>query len=180
MTSGRDAGGCGALFVSNGRVSRRAQDHPLREQDRAYAAAEVFRSSLAAIIDPRASSPAMERARAEGLRVLPRSVVEAAEGPRTLRAVLARSIDGEKGVLLACDALLISGGFNPSLQLLSQAGGTTHYDERIAAFVPGRLPANWTVLGDAAGLACPMSNRSSRSAPATPAGPRPLSICRAM
>jgi sarcosine oxidase subunit alpha len=50
-----------------------------------------------------------------------------------------------------CDLLCVSGGFNPTLHLFSQAQGRLRYDEGLACFVPdGALP-NVEVVGAAAG-----------------------------
>ncbi|TMD80684.1 MAG: FAD-binding protein [Chloroflexi bacterium] len=65
--------------------------------------------------------------------------------------------DGLRAVTLAggdrieCDLLCVSGGFNPTDHLYSQAQGKLRYDERFACFRPdGKLP-NVTVLGAANG-----------------------------
>src|SRR3546814_759701 len=44
---------------------------------------------------------------------------------------------GEGGDI-ACDALLVSGGWNPTVHLLSQSGGGLRFDETLQAFVPSR------------------------------------------
>ena len=54
-----------------------------------------------------------------------------------------------------CDTLLVSGGWSPTLQLLSGAGGTVRWDERLAAFVPGSVPRHVAVVGRAAGERLP-------------------------
>jgi sarcosine oxidase, subunit alpha len=50
-----------------------------------------------------------------------------------------------------CDLLCVSGGFNPTLHLFSQAQGRLRYDEGLACFVPDVAPANVEVGGAAAG-----------------------------
>jgi sarcosine oxidase subunit alpha len=52
---------------------------------------------------------------------------------------------------IACDLLAVSGGWNPAVQLLSQAGGTITFDERVQAFVPDVMPSNVWVVGAADG-----------------------------
>jgi sarcosine oxidase, subunit alpha len=49
---------------------------------------------------------------------------------------------GGAGQTLGCDLLLVSGGWNPAVHLLSQSGGTLRFDSAIHAFVPGRS-ADW-------------------------------------
>ncbi|MDQ6713718.1 MAG: ferredoxin, partial [Candidatus Dormibacteraeota bacterium] len=50
-----------------------------------------------------------------------------------------------------CDLLCVSGGFNPTLHLFSQAQGRLRYDEGLACFVPDVAPPNVDVVGAAAG-----------------------------
>src|SRR5438445_2574361 len=50
-----------------------------------------------------------------------------------------------------CNLLCVSGGFNPTLHLYSQAQGRLRYDEGLACFVPDVAPPNVDVVGAAAG-----------------------------
>ena len=50
-----------------------------------------------------------------------------------------------------CDLLCVSGGFNPTLHLFSQAQGRLRYDQGLACFVPDASPPNVDVVGAAAG-----------------------------
>ena len=50
-----------------------------------------------------------------------------------------------------CDLLGVSGGFNPTLHLYSQAQGRLRYDEGLACFVPDGPAPNVDVVGAAAG-----------------------------
>jgi sarcosine oxidase, subunit alpha len=52
---------------------------------------------------------------------------------------------------IECDLLCVSGGFNPTLHLFSQAQGRLRYDEGLACFVPDAPLANVEVVGAAAG-----------------------------
>jgi methylglutamate dehydrogenase subunit C len=121
--------------------------------DEAYGFALILKNLgvLAAIIDPRERSPAMVQAMEAGLPVHAASVVTNVIGNDTVAAIGIRQLGGTKGLILACNALLVSGGFNPNLQLLAQAGGTTRFDVRRHAFVPDRTPSHITVIGNAAG-----------------------------
>jgi methylglutamate dehydrogenase subunit C len=123
--------------------------------DRAYDALAYLQDQIIAIIDPRATSPAMERAKASGFRVHARSVIEKAQGYRHVASAVIRPGDGGKGIIMPCDAVLVSGGYNPRLSLLSGVGGTTRFEKRIAAFVPDHVPASWRVAGDALGQTLP-------------------------
>ena len=50
-----------------------------------------------------------------------------------------------------CDLLCVSGGFNPTLHLFSQAQGRLRYDEGLTCFVPDGAAPNVEVVGAAAG-----------------------------
>jgi len=52
---------------------------------------------------------------------------------------------------IQCDLLCVSGGFNPTLHLFSQAQGRLRYEEGLACFVPDAAPPNVEVVGAAAG-----------------------------
>jgi len=99
-------------------------------------------------------------------------IVEAVVDVRTGEAVVDTSPspargrgqgEGLHGVLIApltgdgprreveCDLLCVSGGFNPTLHVFSQAQGRLRYDEGLACFVPDVAPANVGVVGAAAG-----------------------------
>jgi len=52
---------------------------------------------------------------------------------------------------VACDLLCVSGGFNPTLHLFSQAQGRLRYDEGLSCFVPDAAPPNVEAIGAAAG-----------------------------
>lgn len=83
------------------------------------------------------------------------TVVRAAGRDRVERAVLAAvGPDGRAtGPVedVACDLLAVSGGLQPALSLLLQAGGRAAYDERAAAFAVADVPAGVEVAGALAG-----------------------------
>ncbi len=76
--------------------------------------------------------------------------VVATDGDERLTGVTIRTGDGATRSV-ACDTLLVSGGWNPNLALLAGARGTTRWDEALAAFLPDTVPAGITVVGRAAG-----------------------------
>jgi sarcosine oxidase subunit alpha len=53
---------------------------------------------------------------------------------------------------ISCDALLVSGGWNPAVHLFSQVGGALRYDAALGAFVPDEPPSNVSVAGAANGV----------------------------
>jgi len=101
----------------------------------------------AAIVDPRATSPAAERARALGLEVHARRVVVAVVGTDAVRAVRLAGVDAADGPSIATDALLISGGHSPLITLATQAGAASQWHEELVAFTAS-LPAS---VGELAG-----------------------------
>ena len=51
---------------------------------------------------------------------------------------------------IACDALAVSGGWNPAVHLTCHLGGKPVWNEALAAFVPAQLPPGMHVAGAAA------------------------------
>ncbi len=94
--------------------------------------------NVAAIVDARDEvEPALfARARDAGVCVLGGRAVTRALGRRRVRGVEVRALAGGGAERIACDHVLVSGGFNPAVHLFSQAPGTLRYDERLACFVP--------------------------------------------
>ncbi|MGH7057397.1 MAG: 2Fe-2S iron-sulfur cluster-binding protein, partial [Acetobacteraceae bacterium] len=113
--------------------------------DAAYRAALALQRAgveIAAIADLRAeASGASEEARAGGIRVALASAVVSTSGRlRVSAADIARI--GEAGTgrteRVACDLVLMSGGFTPSVHLFSQSRGTLRFDSDTEAYVPDR------------------------------------------
>jgi sarcosine oxidase, subunit alpha len=71
--------------------------------------------------------------------------VTGTEGDERLEAVL---IDGRSR---DCDLLLVSGGWNPAVQLFSQSRGTLRWDDALASYVPDRAVQATHVAGAASG-----------------------------
>ncbi|RCG17405.1 FAD-dependent oxidoreductase [Sphaerisporangium album] len=81
-------------------------------------------------------------------------LVTGVRGDGEVRAVLIGRPGGPAREVEA-DLLLVSGGWNPVVHLFAQAGGELRYDDRIAAFVPGRPPEGGQsvqVIGAARGV----------------------------
>src|SRR5215831_11495826 len=109
-----------------------------------------------AVADARPAGSPGRRVECEraGIPVLPGSVVTGTRGPeRVTHALLApfRGGDAGAGRAIACDLLLVSGGWNPAVHLFSQARGRLRYDEGLGAFFPGQELDGMTV-GSAAGV----------------------------
>ncbi len=114
---------------------------------------------VAALVDPRPEIPLPVRQLAEacGAAVYAGGVVRRAVGGLAVSGVEIVPASGRL-VKLECDLLVMSGGWNPALQLTSHLDGKPVWDEKIAAFVPRGLPPGMQVTGAAAGdFAAPAS-----------------------
>src|SRR5918997_1771140 len=90
-----------------------------------------------------------------GVLPVPGAVVTGTRGvERVTHALVAPFVDGEVGAVsaIACDLLLVSGGWNPAVHLFSQARGRLRYDAALGAFLPGEALDGLTVTGSAAGV----------------------------
>ena len=109
--------------------------------DDAYRAAIELNAAgvgVALIADLRdeASGPLPDAARAAGLKVAVKASVHAVEGRSGVTAVRLAAHPGGMRVV-PCDALLMSGGWTPSVHLFSQSRGKLAFDEAIEVFRPG-------------------------------------------
>ncbi len=111
--------------------------------------------AVRAVIDPRPEAPARQRAylSESGAEILTGHAVVAAKGRRSLASVRIASFDMRMGELgaggrdIACDALLVSAGCVPQIQLSSQAGGVPVFDPAIGAFLPGEARERYVAAG---------------------------------
>ncbi|MBD0323419.1 MAG: FAD-dependent oxidoreductase, partial [Aldersonia sp.] len=86
-----------------------------------------------------------------GITIRTGSVVSGTRGNgRISHAIVSRPADTP--VPLACDVLLVSGGWNPAVHLFSQARGSLRYDDSLGAFVPGVQLDGVSVAGSANGV----------------------------
>jgi sarcosine oxidase, subunit alpha len=91
--------------------------------------------ALIADLRREAKGPLAEAARAAGIEVLAGAEVLGADGRLRVNAVRMKHQGGERKV--ACDALLMSGGWTPSVHLFSQSRGKLIFDEALQLFKPG-------------------------------------------
>jgi sarcosine oxidase, subunit alpha len=108
--------------------------------DSAYRAALDLKKAdvgVALIVDLRseAKGPAADAARAAGIEVIAGAEILGVDGRLRVSAVRIKHRDGERKV--ACDALLMSGGWTPSVHLFSQSRGKLVFDEALQLFKPG-------------------------------------------
>ena len=122
--------------------------------DDAYRTAHLLAGAgvdVAAVLDARtAPGPAPARAAATGLTVLPGTVPAGVIGTKRVKAVDVLEPASGGGERIRCDALLVSGGWNPAVHLTTHLGAAPVWSDALQSFVP-TLPADGPVL--AAGLA---------------------------
>jgi len=112
---------------------------------------------VAAIVDTRAEvmSALREQARVRGIEVLPAHTVTGTAGRLRVKSVRVNPVvNGKVGAArsLDCEALLMSGGWTPSLHLFSHTKGSLHWDEEAEAFLPGRKTEACRIAGAGRGL----------------------------
>ncbi len=118
---------------------------------------------IAAVVDARPQAPQQwaDRLRSRGIDVRANHVVVDTIGAeRITHSLVAPWQDGQDGKdgqvgeqqALACDVLLVSGGWNPAVHLFSQARGRLRYDDELGAFLPGRPVDGLTPAGAANGV----------------------------
>ena len=114
--------------------------------DAAYAAALDLKAAgitIAAICDvrPSADGPAATRARAAGLAITTNTTILGTRGRLRIQSVrlghLEISGSIRPGVTVACDTVLMSGGYTPTVHLYSQSRGKLRFDSTSHVFVPG-------------------------------------------
>jgi sarcosine oxidase, subunit alpha len=115
----------------------------LTNNDDAYATAmalDAAGATVALLVDVRESmAPDLVAAlAARGITAIAGGAVTATRG-KILSGVRVRDGNGAEH-WVAADHLAMSGGFNPTLHLLSQSGGTLSWHDELAAFVPGDAP----------------------------------------
>ena len=112
-----------------------------------------------AIVDIRKSvaNDIAQEARQRGITIMSGSVILNTVGSKQLAGVRVGTLsDDEKSTsnpsgIIACQGLAMSGGFNPTCHLYSQASGTLRYDAELACFVPEECRQQVLVAGAADG-----------------------------
>jgi sarcosine oxidase subunit alpha len=130
--------------------------------DSAYEAALACAGAGAKVyvVDVRPDVPADLRRTAQeaGIALYLGCAVATAHGRARVRSVdvvdyfVAQGKSGALRGRLACDGLLVSGGWTPTLQLLGQRGCKPTYDDELATFVAKQVPDGYRLTGGAAGV----------------------------
>src|SRR3984957_9005410 len=108
--------------------------------DSAYRAALDLKKAgvgVEQIVDlrPEAKGPLADAARAAGIEIMAGAAILGVDGRLRVNAVRIRHPGGDRKV--ACDALLMSGGWTPSVHLFSQSRGKLVFDEMRQLYKPG-------------------------------------------
>jgi sarcosine oxidase subunit alpha len=129
--------------------------------DTAYQAALDLRAAGAAIaavadVRPQLPSGLPDAVRSAGIEVLAGATVLGTEGNLRVKAISLGEVDGAGQVRrsrrIECDAVLMSGGFTPSVHLFSQSRGKLAWEESIQAFIPGRSAERERSVGACRGI----------------------------
>ncbi|MCL4181994.1 MAG: sarcosine oxidase subunit alpha family protein [Burkholderiaceae bacterium] len=129
--------------------------------DSAYEAAFDLAAAGAsvAMVDPRREVPEALRRDIQraGIELHPASAIAGASGRKRVHGVDLVDFDGSERTTstvrarLACDLVLVSGGWTPTLQLLGQRGAKPAFDQARGMFVAQRVPSGYHLAGGAAG-----------------------------
>jgi heterotetrameric sarcosine oxidase alpha subunit len=164
--------------------------------DRLYASARRLMAGgmhVRAIVDTRAKqdlsvdsalAKLRELLQGDGVECLNGHAVIGAEGRGALNAACVASLNGTGSMRrMSCDAILVSGGWSPSVHAGLQHGGSAQFTADIGAFVAGNQPTGRALTGSSRGLlelgavladGHAAGERAAREAGASrPAGPAP-------
>ncbi len=128
--------------------------------DGAYQTALDLQSAgieVAAVVDSRATSDGdlPTAVRAAGINVIAQSGVIKSRGGKTVTGAYVQSIAEDQRSLvgtasvLDCDLIAVSGGWNPAIHLLAQAGGKVKWNDSKACFEPDKVVQAQTSVGAA-------------------------------
>ncbi|WP_216206492.1 2Fe-2S iron-sulfur cluster-binding protein [Amycolatopsis aidingensis] len=148
--------------------------------DSAYSAAIELAEAgvdVPLLADTRAAVPpglAAECA-ARGIEVRAGHAVTGTEGSERLTDIRIAPLGGAgRAETLPCDTLLVSGGWNPVVQLFSQRGGELRYAPELGAYLPADPPRGMAVAGAVTGefdlTGCARQGREAGRAAALAAG----------
>ena len=114
-------------------------------------------AQVQAIVDTRGdvSETLQNEARARGIKVLLSHTATATKGRLRVGSVRVNPVTAETvgaAQEIACDALLMSGGWTPSLHLFSHTKGSLAWDEDRTTFLPAETPEECVIAGASRGL----------------------------
>ncbi|MES2488365.1 MAG: 2Fe-2S iron-sulfur cluster-binding protein [Pseudomonadota bacterium] len=114
---------------------------------------------VVAVLDARTNPDALVIAatRERGIRIEFGAAPSSTRGSSAISAVEWHRVDtsgkaqADTSNVIDCDCLLVSGGWNPTVHLFSQSGGSLRFDEILQAFVPAKSVQKERSVGAAAG-----------------------------
>ena len=108
---------------------------------------------IAAIVDVRTSvdQTLLDAASALNIRVELGAAVIGVKGRHGVKGIEVASVTGTNRRKIACDALLMAGGWTPSVHLWSHSKGTLHWRDDLGAYVPDQPNENVRCVGACAG-----------------------------
>ncbi len=108
---------------------------------------------IAAIIDVRSDvdQSLIDTARELGIRVELGACVIGVAGRHAVKSIEVTSVSGTHHRNIACDALLMAGGWTPSIHLWSHSKSTIKWREDIGAYVPDQANENVRCVGACSG-----------------------------
>jgi len=120
--------------------------------DSAYEAAFDLADSnirIAVIVDAREgiSEHLLKGAQQRGIDVISNSVVTDTTGRKRITSIEVLSSEGKNTKKIQCDALIMSGGWTPSLHLWSHSKGSIKWRDDISAYVPDQPNENCICVG---------------------------------
>ena len=152
----------GAAQTYLNRYGVRVGDRPVvvASQDSAWYAAFDLQGAgarIQAIVDTRAAvgEDLVNEARALGIPVKLSHTVTATSGRLRVRSIRVNPLDGGSvggGHEIACDAVLMSGGWTPSLHLFSHTQGKLKWSDDLTTFLPDRTNEDCAIAGASRGL----------------------------
>lgn len=113
---------------------------------------------VAVLVDirPEPEPALLEAAKARGIPVRPGHTATHAKGRLRVNALRVARVDGAAKAIdpevIPCDAVLMSGGWTPSLQLFSHSKGSLIWDEEAGVFLPGEATEDCHIAGAGRGL----------------------------
>ena len=109
--------------------------------------------AVAVIVDCReeVASELVEEAERRGIVTMLGASVIAVSGGKVVRAVLVAPGKGQAPHTIACDALLMAGGWTPSIHLWSHSKGSIQWDEAWGAYLPDKPHENVRCVGACGG-----------------------------
>ncbi|PRY95733.1 sarcosine oxidase subunit alpha [Hasllibacter halocynthiae] len=114
-------------------------------------------AKVAAIVDVRAApgEGVLVEARRRGIEVLTSHTVTGTNGRLRVKSLRVAPVSGGRvgaARTIACDCVLMCGGWTPSLHLFSHTKGTLKWDEALDAFLPDRSAEECHIAGAGRGL----------------------------